>query len=135
MVTGGRQQATTHVQVSRKKIQRVLGQRDTWREGVKPAVVVIRNSKLQERLQFMLHCLNHMLRQQSYKHQLVRGQSGPTFVDGGGPGTNKVAWYVYEKPTAEQAEIYLGSASGRFRVPIGATKPSIAMSRRASSEI
>ena len=59
----------------------------------------------------------------NYEHQQVRGQSGPTFVDGGGPVRPK--WLVSEKPTEReeegQAETFLGNASGRFRVPIGAT--------------
>ena len=49
-VTGGRQQGTTQVEVRRKMMQRMLGQRDTSRESVKPAVVAIRSPNFQEHL-------------------------------------------------------------------------------------
>ena len=57
-VTGGRQQVTTQVKVTRKSakkksLKKKMQRRDTWREGVKPAVVSIQSQNLQEHLQFV----------------------------------------------------------------------------------
>ena len=128
-VTGARQQSNDASRSLKKNMQRVLWQRDTWRESVKPAVIAISRHKT-SRVSAVHAALPQRSSAQPHveatnkKHPQVQGQSEPTFADGGAPEVNKVACHVSEKLTAGQAQTCLGSALGRFRVPIGATNHS-----------
>ena len=125
-VTGGRQEGTTHVEVSRKKD--ATGARTEGHVARRCEASCRRHSQLETSRASAVHAaLPLRSSAQSHvdatnnKHQQVRGQSGATFVDGGPPCDRSCLLCFSEKPTTGQAETCLGSASGRFRVPIGAS--------------